>query len=105
MLFLLLWTPAVCVWLQGMSRNLIYIFIGVASIIANIAVLLYEEKGKKRFLVPAFLTNAVLFVRCIQLHIAFGDVVYDYLFAAALLVLFTLVLLITIIPTTKPTSQ
>lgn len=101
MLYVMMFAPALCIGLQGFSRNLIYIFLAVASLIAVIAVLIYETKGTRWFIVPSLLANGFPLFRCIQLHHLYADTISDYLISSVLLVVFMLMSIIAIIPIPK----
>ena len=101
MLYLMMFAPALCIGLQGFSRNLIYIFLAVASLMAVVAVLIYEVKGTRWFIVPSLLANGLLLLRCIQLHRLYADAISDYLISSVLLVIFMLMTITAIIPTQK----
>ena len=101
MLYVMMFSPALCIGLQGFSRNLIYIFLAVASLMAVIAVLIYETKGTRWFIVPSLLANGFLLFRCIQLHRLYADTISDYLISSVLLVIFMLMSIIAIIPIPK----
>jgi len=100
-LYVMMFAPALCIGLQGFSRNLIYIFLAVASLMAVIAVLIYETKGTRWFVFPSLLTNGFLLFRCIQLHRLYADAISDYLISSVLLVVFMLMTIIAIIPIPK----
>ncbi len=98
MYFVMLLVSWLSILLQGYSKNLIFIFISVATMLSLFSTLFYEEKRKIIYMVPSFMVNGGLLFRCIQLHQVYGSAMADYLIAAAFLVISVLLSLTALIP-------
>ena len=84
------------------SNNLFFVFIGLATLVLIFSCVCYNEARKIGYMVPTFVLNGVLLFHSIQLQQQFGAIVSDYLIASAILVVFVLMSLVTLIPSPPP---
>lgn len=100
-LLTLLLSGMACVLLQFLTRNLLYLFVGMAGIVAAIVLNKYYENEKKLWCLPSIIINTLLFLVAIGWHLCFGAFVYDYIIIAVLLGLFNLLIITEIFPFIK----
>ena len=103
LLFLLL-MPSACILLQALSKNLIYVLVAAGCILAAVSLLLSETKAKWWGLYLALATNLMMILYSIQLHVAFGGAMNDYLLSAIIIGIAMLITIIEAIPL-KSASQ
>ncbi len=90
-----------CVLLQTFSKNLIFMFIGLTGMYNAIALSYFYDKEKRFLCWPAICINLIIAVCAVMLHLSYGNIINDYLWASILPVLFNLLTIIEIIPFKK----
>lgn len=100
-LFFLCLMPSTCLLLQALSRNLIYVLVGAACILAAVSVLLSKTKVRWWSLIITLGANTMMMLCSIQQHVAFGGTILDYLLSSIIIATAMLIAIIEAITVKK----
>lgn len=89
-----------CIVLQALSKNLFFVIVAGAGLLTIGSVETSQNKNRWQWCIPAFALNIVLTVYSLFMYHQFYNI-NDYLLCAVLLLLFTIAMVVQLLPTKK----
>ncbi len=90
--------------LHFLSRNLLYLFVGLAGMLTVIPQIYFENK-KKLFCLISIVLNFIMFIVSLAWHFVFGGVINDYLIMSLISALYCMLTSVELIPTNKKCDE
>ena len=91
-------TAVANIFLQAMSKNIIYGYVFLIYTLGAMAIDLYDRKFGKIFMAFIFCLYALLLFVCVHNHFIYDVPVYDYIFIFAQTTIVTILTVIAILP-------
>ena len=91
-------TAVANIFLQAMSKNIIYGYVFLIYTLGAMAIDLYDRKFGKFFMAIVFCLYALLLFVCVHNHFVYAVPVYDYVFVFAQTTIITILTIIAILP-------
>lgn len=102
---IIFFTALANVFLQGMSRNVVYAYVFIVYTLAAISLELFDRKFGKIFMSLIFCLYAILLFVCVYNHFVFNIVLYDYIIISVETIIVALLTIIEILPQVKITPR
>ena len=84
--------------LQAMSKNIVYVYVFIIYTLGAMAIDLYDKKYGKIFMAAIFLAYAILLSVCINNHIIYDVILFDYFFVFLETIIIAILTAIAILP-------
>lgn len=95
-------TAVANIFLQAISRNIVYGHVFLIYTLAAMAIDLYDRKFGKFFMALIFCLYAFLLFVCVHNHFVYVVPVYDYIFVFAQTTIIAILTVIAILPIKEP---
>ena len=102
---IIFFTALANVFLQGMSRNVVYAYVFIVYTLAAISLELFDRKFGKIFMSLIFCLYAILLFVCVYNHIVFDVILYDYIIISVETIIVAILTIIEILPQVKITPR
>lgn len=102
---IIFFTALANVFLQGMSKNVVYAYVFIVYTLAAISLELFDRKFGKIFMSLIFCLYAILLFVCVYNHFVFNIVLYDYIIISVETIIVALLTIIEILPQVKITPR
>ena len=95
---IIFFTAVANIFLQAMSKNVIYAYVFFVYTLAAISIDIFDKKYGKIFMAAIFLAYAILLSVCIYNHIIYDVILLDYIFVSIETVIVAILTAIAILP-------
>jgi hypothetical protein len=102
---IIFFTAVANIFLQAMSKNVIYAYVFFVYTLAAISIDIFDKKYGKIFMSLIFCLYAILLFVCVYNHIVFDVILYDYIIISVETIIVAILTIIEILPQVKITPR
>ena len=102
---IIFFTAVANIFLQAMSKNVIYAYVFFVYTLAAISIDIFDKKYGKIFMSLIFCLYVILLFVCVYNHIVFDVILYDYIIISVETIIVAILTIIEILPQVKITPR